>query len=95
MGELRTDPSMQDLNRGLLTGAAVMLAVAGAAGLIGFGMITAALLAATRSWYRRVDLTPQQIANLKWNQAKAAMGAGTGAWRDLERSDYAPRSSMS
>jgi hypothetical protein len=93
MGEFRTDPSTQDLHRGLLLGAAVMLAVAGVAGLVGLGMISAAMVAATRNWYHRVDMSPQQIANLKWNQAKAAMGAGAGAWRDVERSEYAPRSS--
>jgi hypothetical protein len=93
MAELRTDPSLQDLSRGLLIGAAAMLAGAGVAGLVGLGMISAALVAATKTWYRRVDLSPQQVANLKWHQAKAAMGAGAGAWRDVERSTYAPRSS--
>jgi hypothetical protein len=43
MAELRTDPSLQDLSRGLLIGAAAMLAGAGVAGLVGLGMISAAL----------------------------------------------------
>ena len=93
MAELGTNPSLQDLDRRLLVGAAVMLAVAAVAGLAGLTMISAALVTAARRWYRRVDLPPHEIANLKWHQAKAAMGAGAGAWRDVERSTYSPRSS--
>ena len=92
MTDRRTDPSLQDLHRGLLIAAAVMLAVATVAGLAGFTMFSAALLTATRRWYRRVDLAPHEIANLKWQQARAAMDAGAGAWRDVEKS-YSPRSS--
>ena len=93
MTDRRTDPSLQDLNRELLIGGAVMLAVASVAGMAGFAMVGAALIAASRRWYRRADLSPQQLANLKWQQAKAAMGAGAGAWRDTEKNVYSPRSS--
>lgn len=50
-----------------------------------FAMAAAAVVAAARRWYRRADLAPQDLANLKWQQAKAAVGAGAGAWRDTER----------
>jgi hypothetical protein len=50
------------------------------------------LIAATRRWYRRADLAPQQLANLKWQQARAAADAGAGAWREVEKTRYAPRS---
>ena len=56
MNERRTDPLLQDLNRGLLIAAAVLLAVASVAGLAGFTVFSAALIAATRRWYRRADL---------------------------------------
>jgi hypothetical protein len=42
MSERRTDPSLHDLNRGLLISAGVLLAVASAAGLAGFATFTAA-----------------------------------------------------
>jgi hypothetical protein len=93
MTDRRTDPSLQDLNRGLLIAAVVLLAVASAAGLAGFATFSAALIAATRRWYRRADLAPHHLANLKWQQAKAAMEAGTGAWRDSEKLAPPPRSS--
>jgi hypothetical protein len=93
MTERRTDPSVQDLNRGLLIAAGVLLAVAGLAGLAGFPTFSAALIAASRRWYRRADMAPQHLANLKWQQAKAAMEAGSGAWRDAEKFAHPPRSS--
>ena len=69
-----------------------MLAVASLAGMAGFALVGAAVIAAGRRWYRRADLTPQQLANLKWQQTKAAVGAGAGAWRDTEKSVNTPRS---
>ena len=93
MNERRTDPLLQDLNRGLLIAAAVLLAVASVAGLAGFTVFSAALIAATRRWYRRADLAPHHLAGLKWQQAKAAAGAGGEAWRDVEKNSYSPRSS--
>jgi hypothetical protein len=94
MNDRRTDPSLQDLPRGLLISAGALLAVASVTGLAGFAMCAAAVMAATRRWYRRVDLPPHHIANLKWQQAKAAAGAGAGAWRDTEKNVYSPRSSV-
>jgi hypothetical protein len=85
MNEHRTDPSLRDLDRGLLIAAAVLLAVASVAGLAGFATFSAALIKATSRWYHRADMAPQQLANLKWQQARAAMEAGTGAWRDAEK----------
>jgi hypothetical protein len=92
MTDRRTDPSMQDLDPRLLLGAGVALAVASLAGLAGFVMCGIAVITASRRWYQRVDLPPHEIANLKWQQARAAMGAGAGAWSDAERSGYSPRS---
>ena len=95
MSDRRTDPSVEDLDRGLLIAAAVLLAVASLAGLAGFTAFSVALIAATRRWYRRADLAPQHLANLKWQQAKAAVGAGAGAWGDTEKNVYSPRSARS
>lgn len=95
MNDRRTDPSLQDLNRGVLIGAGALLAAAGLAGLAGLAMFCAALFGATRSWYRRADLAPHELANLKWHQAKAAASAGAGAWQDHEKNTYSPRSARS
>jgi hypothetical protein len=96
MDERRTDPSLQDLNRGLLIAAAALLGLASLAGVAGFTVFGAAVVAAMRRWYQRADLAPHHLANLKWQQAKAAAsaaaGASSGAWRDVEKNAYTPRS---
>ena len=91
-GVLRTDPSLQDLPRELLAVAAVLIGVSSALGLAGLGVGAAAVATACRRWYRRADLTPRELARLKWEQAKAVAGAGSGAWRETELAKYSPRS---
>jgi hypothetical protein len=88
----RTDPSPEDLPRGLLVVAAVLIGVGSALGLAGLATGAAALATACRRWYSRADLTPGELARLKWEQAKAAAGAGSGAWRETELAKYSPRS---
>ena len=56
------------------------------------GMVAAALATADRRWCSRADLAPADLARLKWEQAKAAAGAGSGAWRETELAKHTPRS---
>lgn len=88
----RTDPSVEDLPRGLLIVAAFLIGLGSLLGFAGLAVTAAAVASAGRRWYRRADLTPAELARLKWEQAKAAAGAGSGAWRDTELSKYSPRS---
>jgi hypothetical protein len=88
----RTDPSVQDIPRELLAVAAVLIGVGSALGLAGLAMGAAALATAGRRWYSRADLSPGELARLKWEQAKAVAGAGSGAWREAELAKYSPRS---
>ena len=92
MVDRRTDPSLQDLNRGMLVMAAALVVAGCVLGASGFALGAAAVVAAGRRWYQRADLTPNQLAKLKWEQARAAAGAGAGAWRDTELNTYSPRS---
>jgi hypothetical protein len=87
-----TDPSIHDLPRGTLVVAAVLIGMGGVLGLAGLATGAAALATACRRWYSRADLTPSELARLKWEQAKAVAGASTGAWRDTELAKYSPRS---
>ena len=88
----RTDPSLQDLPRELLAVAAVLIGVGSALGLAGLAMGAAALATAGRRWYSRADLSPGELARLKWEQTKAVAGASSGAWRETELAKYSPRS---
>jgi hypothetical protein len=87
-----TDPSIQDLPRGTLVVAAVLIGLGGVLGLAGLATGAAALATAARRWYSRADLTPSELARLKWEQAKAVAGASSGAWLDTEQAKYSPRS---
>lgn len=87
-----TDPSLNDIDRRAVLIAALLVGVGGLVGAAGFLVAGGALVAACRRWHRRADLPPQDLAKLKWEQAKAAAGAGTGAWRDTESKMYVPRS---
>ena len=92
MTDRRTDPSLQDLHRGTLYAAAALVVAGSALVVVGVAVSGVAVLVAGRRWFRRADLPPNQLARLKWEQAKAAAGAGAGAWRVTEGERYAPRS---
>jgi hypothetical protein len=78
----------QDLNTGLLVGAAVLIGVGAALGVVGVGLGTAVFVSAARRWYQRNDLTPMRHAKLTLAQARAAGAAGAGAWKGVDKSTY-------
>ena len=71
MVDRRTDPSLQDLNRGMLVMAAALVVVGCVVGASGFALGAAAAVGAGRRWYQRADLPPHQLAKLE-------VGAGQG-----------------
>jgi hypothetical protein len=70
------------LNRGLLVGGGVLVALGGLLGVTGMGLLISALISATRRWVERMEQPPSDIARRKWQQTKAAAAAGAAAWRD-------------
>jgi hypothetical protein len=70
------------LNRGLLVGGGVLVALGGLLGFTGMGLLITALMSATRRWVDRLEQPPGDIARRKWQQTKAAASAGAAAWRD-------------
>jgi hypothetical protein len=87
----RTDPSLQDIPRGMLVAAALLIGLASLIGLAGLATVAAALATACRRWYSRADLAPAELARLKWEQAKSVAAASSGAWRETELAKYSPR----
>ena len=69
------------LNTRLVIGSAVLIGVGGLLGLIGTILGSSALLAATRRWAHQLDTQPSELAQRKWEQARAATMAGADAWR--------------
>ena len=92
MNDHRTDPSMQDLNQRTLIAAAALMTFGSVLAMAGLVVAASAVMAAGCRWYQRADMPPKQLARLKWEQAKAAAGAGSDAWRVTEQEKYRPRS---
>jgi hypothetical protein len=59
-----------------MVGAGTLLALAGVA--LGGGY----LLRVARQWVREMEVPPNELARIKWNQARAAVSAGAAVWQD-------------
>ena len=70
------------LNRSLLVGGGVLVALGGLLGFTGMALVSSALLSATRQWVNQLERPPTEIARRRWEQTKAAASAGAAAWRD-------------
>jgi hypothetical protein len=60
---------------GILLGIGAVVAIAGAA------VAGTHVVAATRAWIKELETPPDQLARLKWEQAKAAATAGAATWQ--------------
>ena len=70
------------LNRNLLVGGGVLVALGGLLGFTGMALVSSALLSATRQWVDQLERPPSEVARRRWEQTKAAASAGAAAWRD-------------
>jgi hypothetical protein len=74
------------LNRGMIVGGGVLVALGGLLGFSGMALLMSALISATRRWVDHLEQPPGDIARRKWQQTKAAASAsasaGRAAWRD-------------
>jgi hypothetical protein len=74
------------LNRNLLVGGGVLVALGGLLGFTGMAVVSSALISATRQWVDQLERPPTEIARRRWEQTKAAATAGAtagaAAWRD-------------
>jgi hypothetical protein len=80
MADLTSKDDIQ-FNRSLLVGGGVLVALGGLLGFTGMALVASALISATRQWVDRLERPPSEIARRRWEQAKAAAGAGAAAWR--------------
>jgi hypothetical protein len=76
------DSSNIQLNRSLIVGGGVLVAVGGLLGFAGMALLSSALISATRQWVDHLDKPPSQMARERWEQTKAAATAGAAAWRN-------------
>ena len=81
----RTDPSLQDVPRGMLAAAALLIGLASLIGLAGLATVAAALATAARRWYSRADLAPADLVGSSGSRsrrppARAAEPGGRPNW---------------
>jgi hypothetical protein len=85
MNDRQTGGEIQ-LNRSLLIGGGVLVALGGLLGFAGMALASSALISASRQWVGQLETPPSEIARRRWEQAKAAAAAGASAgataWRD-------------
>jgi hypothetical protein len=65
----------------LLIASSALLASAGVLGLTGLGLVTMAMVAMARQRISRMEQPPKELAKRQLKQARAAVSAGAGAWR--------------
>jgi hypothetical protein len=70
------------LNKRLLTTGAGLAAVGGMIGFAGMALAAVAVLTATRRYVGQMEVSPRDMAALRWRQAKHASMAGAQAWRE-------------
>ena len=78
----QTSRSDIQLNRSLLVGGGVLVALGGLLGFTGMALVSSALISATRQWMDHLERPPSEIARRRWEQTKAAASAGASAWRN-------------
>jgi hypothetical protein len=70
--ELRSGPLMTG---GILIGIGALVA------LVGTAIAGTHVARATRGWINELETPPDELARLKWEQAKSAATAGASSWR--------------
>lgn len=70
-----------EVRSGPLVAGGILIGLGTVAALAGFAVVGQHLVATTRAWVRELETPPDQVARLKWEQAKAAAAAGAEAWR--------------
>lgn len=71
--QVRSGPLMVG---GILIGIGTVVALAGLA------VAGTHVTAVTRAWIKDLETPPDQLARLRWEQAKTAMAAGAASWRE-------------
>lgn len=70
--ELRSAP--------LVTGG-ILIGIGALVALVGTAVAGTHVIQASRAWMKELETPPDQVARLKWEQAKSAASAGAASWR--------------
>jgi hypothetical protein len=70
------------VNTNLLGAGVVLLCVGGVVWLTGAALSGTALAQAAKKWVDQLDESPSEMANMRIQQLKGAVSAGSKAWRE-------------
>ncbi len=76
-----------ELPTGLLTGAAILVAIGWLLTALGILLGAGATATAVRRWVAQLETPPQELARAHWHRAWNAAGAGADAWRKAAQRD--------
>jgi hypothetical protein len=80
-GDLATANWPQVRSGPLMVGG-VLIGIGAVVALAGLAVAGTHVAAATRAWLKDLETPPDQLARLRWEQAKSAVAAGSASWRD-------------
>ena len=60
----------------------ILIGVGAVVAMVGVVIAGGHVIAATRAWMGELETPPDQLARLRWEQAKTAMAAGASSWRE-------------
>jgi hypothetical protein len=66
---------------GPLAAGGILIGIGAVAAMAGAAVAGTHVIAASRAWIRDLETPPDQLARLRWEQAKAAAAAGASTWR--------------
>jgi hypothetical protein len=73
--------NLPQLRSGPLMVGGILIGIGAVVALAGLAVAGTHVAAATRDWIKDLETPPDQLARLKWEQAKSAMAAGSASWR--------------
>jgi hypothetical protein len=77
-----TQPAPSRPGRRLLITGSTLLAAAAAFGVAGLGLAAVAVGMMAQRRINEMEVGPTELARRQWQNARAAVRAGTGAWRE-------------
>lgn len=77
-----TPANWPQVNSGPLMVGGILIGVGALIALAGMAVAGTHVGMATRAWLKDLETPPDQLARLRWEQAKTAMAAGATSWRE-------------
>jgi hypothetical protein len=77
-----TPENWPQVRSGPLMVGGILIGIGSVIGLVGLAVAGGHVVAATRAWLNELETPPDQLARLRWEQAKTAVAAGASTWQN-------------